>query len=550
MQDHVTIERAPSAYAYPLLIKQLLHTPLANAPLQEIVYGDSSRYTYREFARRVARQARMLTTLGVQRGDVVAVMDWDSHRYLESYFAVPMMGAALMTVNIRLSNEQIAYAIDHSGATTVLVHGDFLPILEAIHPRLPRVRTIVLLQDTQAAQTSLATAGEYESLMAAEPSEFDFPEFSEDTLATTFYTTGTTGLPKAVFFSHRQIVLHTLAAAAGLGAHPEHQRFHRGDVYMPLTPMFHVHAWGLPFVATLLGVKQVYPGRFRPDYVAELVRREGVTFSHGVPTVLQMVLAATKGQRFDGWKIVSGGSAMQPQLCRDALERGIDIFNGYGMSETCPILTLAQYPSHLPPPAAQDFRMTTGWSLPLVDLRVVDDAMTDVPHDGQSVGEVVARAPWLTQGYRGNAEASEALWRGGYLHTQDIGRIDSTGCVRLVDRLKDVIKTGGEWVSSLDLEQLLATHPGVAEVAVVAAPCERWGERPIAIVVRRSGDDSATEEALRAIVIAQTAKGILSRYAVPDRILFVAAIDKTSVGKYDKKVLRQKFAQEHSSVSS
>ncbi len=549
MQDHV-IDRTPSAYAYPLLIKQLLHTPLANAPQQEIVYRDLSRYTYQDFARRIAQQARMLQALGVSPGDVVAVMDWDSHRYLESYFAVPMMGAALMTVNVRLSNEQIAYAIDHSGASTLLVHADFLPVLEAIHPRLPHVRHIVLLQDEQPARTPLPVAGEYEALMEAQPAEYDFPDFNEDTLATTFYTTGTTGLPKAVYFSHRQIVLHTLAAAAGLGAHPQHQRFHRGDVYMPLTPMFHVHAWGLPFVATLLGVKQVYPGRLRPEYVAELVQLEGVTFSHGVPTVLQMVLAAAKGRRFDGWKIVSGGSPLQPHLCREALAQGIDIFTGYGMSETCPLLTLAQHPAHLQPPESEDFRMATGWAIPLVDVRIVDDAMNDVPRDGHSVGEVVARAPWLTQGYRGNPKTSEALWHGGYLHTQDIGRIDPTGCLRLVDRLKDVIKTGGEWVSSLDLEQILSTHPGVAEVAVVATPCERWGERPVAVVVRRYGDDSATEEALRDVVLAQATKGVLPRYAVPDRIHFVAAIDKTSVGKYDKKLLRSKFAQEPAAAAA
>lgn len=546
--DGRLIERTPTAYSYPLLIKQLLHTPLANAPDQEIVYRDLSRYTYRGFAQRVAQQAHMLADLGVEAGDVVAVMDWDSHRYLESYFAVPMMGAALMMVNIRLSNEQIAYALDHSGASTLLVHADFLPVLEAIHPRLTQLKHIVLLQDALPAQTPLEVAGEYEALMAAQPTAFAFRDFDEDTLATTFYTTGTTGLPKAVYFSHRQIVLHTLAAAAGMGASAQDQRFHRGDVYMPLTPMFHVHAWGLPFVATLLGVKQVYPGRYRPEHIVDLVQREGVSFSHGVPTVLQMVLAAARGRRFEGWKIVSGGSVMPPHLCQEALAQGIDIFTGYGMSETCPLLTLAQRPAHEGQAVSEDFRLAAGWSIPLVDLRVVDESLRELPRDGAAVGEVVARAPWLTQGYRGNAEASEALWRGGYLHTQDMGRRDATGCLRLVDRIKDVIKTGGEWVSSLDLEQLLAAHPGVAEAAVVAAPCERWGERPIAVVVRRPGNGSATEQVLRGMVLEQAAKGLLPRYAVPDRIHFVDAIDKTSVGKFDKKLLRQKFGAEPASA--
>ena len=538
------IERSPCAYAYPLLIKQLLHTPLANAPGQEIVRRDGSRYTYRGFAGRVAQLAHLLQSQGVEPGDVVAVMDWDSHRYLETYFAVPMMGAALMMVNIRLSSEQIAYTLDHSGASTLLVHADFLPVLEAIHTRLPQLKRIIVLQDTQPAQTTLVTAGEYEALMAQQPSEFAFQDFDENTLATTFYTTGTTGLPKAVYFSHRQLVLHTLSAASALGGSPEQQRFHRGDVYMPLTPMFHVHAWGLPYVATLMGVKQVYPGRFQPEQVVELVVRERVTFSHGVPTVLHMVLAAAKGRRFDGWKIVSGGASMPPHLCHEALAQGIDIFTGYGMSETCPLLTLAQRPAHLTEESSEDFRMAAGWALPLVDLRVVDGNLHDVARDGTAVGEVVARAPWLTQGYRGNAEASEALWRGGYLHTQDIGRVDATGRLELVDRLKDVIKTGGEWVSSIDLERLLASHAGVAEAAVVAAPCERWGERPVAVVVRRPADLSATEETLRSLVLDEAARGRLPRYAVPDRFHFVEAIDKTSVGKYDKKTLRLKFAAE------
>lgn len=233
---------------------------------------DGSRYTYRGFAGRVAQLAHLLQSQGVEPGDVAAVMDWDSHRYLETYFAVPMMGAALMMVNIRLSSEQIAYTLDHSGASTLLACR-FLPVLEAIHTRLPQLKRIIVLQDTQPAQTTLVTAGEYEALMAQQPSEFAFQDFDENTLATTFYTTGTTGLPKAVYFSHRQLVLHTLSAASALGGSPEQQRFHRGDGICR-SPPCSTHAWGLPYVATLMGVKQVYPGRFQPEQVVELVVRE------------------------------------------------------------------------------------------------------------------------------------------------------------------------------------------------------------------------------------------------------------------------------------
>lgn len=532
-------------YAYPLLIKQLLHTPLLNAADQEIVYQDERRHSYRDFATRVAKLANVLQAHGVKPGDTVAVMDWDSHRYLEAYFAIPMMGATLMTVNIRLSQEQIAYTVDHAAASVLLVHEDFLPMVKSMLARLPQVKCTVLMLDARRDGHVSDDGQDYEGQLAHASGYYDFPEFDENTRATTFYTTGTTGLPKAVYFSHRQLVLHTLATATGLSASPQAQRFHRGDVYMPLTPMFHVHAWGLPYVATLLGVKQVYPGRYVPAKVIELIRREGVTFSHGVPTVLQMVLDAAGDSRLDGWKVVAGGSVLPPSLCSQALAKGIDIFTGYGMSETCPMMTLAQKPASAN--ASTDdqdgFRMRAGWAVPLVELRIVDEHMCDVPHDDQTPGEVVVRAPWLTQGYRGNQAATDALWQGGYLHTNDIGRMDDTGALRLIDRLKDVIKTGGEWVSSLDLEHLLSTHPGVAEVAVIGIPHEHWGERPLAIVKPRPEfTDTLTEEELRQMVTRLAEQGVVPKYAVPDQVRFVEAIDRTSVGKFDKKALRLKFA--------
>src|SRR5215469_6315844 len=342
------IEHTPSAYDYPLLIKHLLHTPLAVAPEQEIVYRDISRYTYRTLLQRIGRLATGLAGLGVKPGDTVAVMDWDSHRYLECYFAVPMMGAVLQTVNIRLSPEQILYTLNHARADVVLCLNDFLPLLDAIKENLETVKTFVLLSDggATAEQThSLVTfAAEYEDLLARSVQPFDFPDFDENTRATTFYTTGTTGNPKGVYFSHRQLVLHTLAVLGSLASTPEHQRFHRGDVYMPITPMFHVHAWGMPYLATTLGLKQVYSGRYVPDLLCELLRGERVTFSHCVPTVLQMVLdgAKAKGVDLSRWTVLIGGAALARPLARRALEMGIDVFTGYGMSETCPVLTLAQ----------------------------------------------------------------------------------------------------------------------------------------------------------------------------------------------------------------
>ena len=309
------IEATPSAYAYPLLIKSLLHTALTNAPDQQIVYADRVRYDYRTLRQRIGRLRQRADRLGIRPGDTVGVLDWDSHRYLECYFAVPCMGAVLHMVNVRLSPEQILYTINHAEDDILLVHADFLPLLEGIKDRIERVRTIVLLSDDERRPaTTLEPAGEYEDLLAAGSPDFVFPDFDENTRATTFYTTGTTGLPKGVNFSHRQLVLHTLAVAATFGANPAQGRFHRGDVYMPITPMFHVHAWGFPYIATMLGVKQVYPGRYAPELPGAAVHvEEKVTFSHCVPTLLHMMLTCPRPTAhidMRGWKVVIGGSAL------------------------------------------------------------------------------------------------------------------------------------------------------------------------------------------------------------------------------------------------
>src|SRR5574337_1069213 len=312
MTDNL-IETTPSAYAYPLLIKHLLNTPFEQAAEQEIVYRGQHRYTYRDLRRRIGQLASALAGLGVRHGDTVAVMDWDSHRYLESYFAVPMMGAVLMTVNVRLSPEQILYTINHAKADVVLVHSDFLPVLEGIKDKLETVRKFVLIADgALAPASSVPFDVEYEAMLAGASAEFAFPDFDENTRATTFYTTGTTGLPKGVYFSHRQLVLHTISGMAELGSAPSQGRLHRGDVYMPITPMFHVHAWGMPYMATVLGVKQAYPGRYVPDHLLELIRTEGVTFSHCVGTILLMVLSAPSAKDTDlsHWKVVIGGGGL------------------------------------------------------------------------------------------------------------------------------------------------------------------------------------------------------------------------------------------------
>lgn len=542
------IQVTPSAYQYPLILKQLWHTPRVQAQDQEIVYRDLRRFKYREIKERIGRLASALSKAGVEPGDTVGVLDWDSHRFLEAFFAIPMMGAVLQTVNVRLSPEQIAYTIDHAGATTLLVNDEFVGLLEGLKAQLPKVKRLIVMSDQTVPQTgSLSFLGEYESLLAQASPDYDFPDFDENTQATTFYTTGTTGLPKGVYYSHRQLVLHSVCGLALFGMAGNQGRFSRDDVYMPITPMFHVHAWGFPWSATLAGVKQVYPGRYEPAMLVKLIKSEGVTFTHGVPTILQMLLDAAAKANIDlkGLKMVIGGSALPKALAKRALAAGVDIFAGYGMSETGPLAAVSHVRSKDltgDPDGEVEFRARAGIAGPLVDLRIVDPDMNNVPHDGKSAGEIVIRAPWLTQGYFNNPEGSEQLWAGGYLHTNDIAVVDANGSVHITDRIKDVIKTGGEWVSSLQIEDLISQCVGVAEAAVIGVKDEKWGERPLALVVKRASDaDRVSEAAIKDHLKLFADKGVISKYGIPGKIIFIDSIPKTSVGKINKKELRERY---------
>jgi fatty-acyl-CoA synthase len=311
---------------------------------------------------------------------------------------------------------------------------------------------------------------------------------------------------------------------------------------MPLTPMFHVHAWGNPYNATVRGLKQVYPGRYQPELLVKLFVQEKVTFSHCVPTILQMFLAAARGVDLRGWRLIIGGSALPRALAQAALDRGIDVFAGYGMSETGPMATIALVPAALRDGGDSEltYRCRAGRPVALVDMRIIGQDGSEQPHDGHSTGEIVMRSPWLTQGYLYDEAGSEALWEGGWLHTGDIGTIDAHGFLNITDRIKDVVKTGGEWVSSIQLEDIISEHPDVAEAAVIGVRDAHWGERPVAIVVAKP-DHPADAEALRAHVMERVEQGVISKYAVPDRIEFVEAIARTSVGKLDKKALRVRF---------
>jgi fatty-acyl-CoA synthase len=538
------IEPATAFSLYPLLVKQILDYSTVLAPEHSIVYREKARYDYVELNRRIRKLANVFSHMGIEGGETIAVMDYDSHRYLENYFAVPMTGNVLHTVNWRLAPEQILFTIRHAEDRVLIVHADFMPLVEKFADKMPSVKEIIVIAESSfTGSPALPLYGEYEKLLDEAEDIYDFPDFDEEAVATTFYTTGTTGDPKGVYFTHRQLVLHTLNIAVSFGFIAGAAcRLSSDDVYMPLTPMFHVHAWGFPYLATMFSMNQVYPGKYTPAGIAGLLRKERPTLSHGVPTVLQMVLGCPEASDIDlsGWKVITGGSALPKGLARAALQRGVDVMTGYGMSETCPIIALSQIHKK---DADRDLdwqveaRTRTGIRVPLVQQKIFSPKGGEIRADDQDAGELLLRAPWLTHGYVGEPEKGKLLWEGGYMHTGDLASMDAKGSLKIADRIKDLIKTGGEWISSIAMENLISQHESVAESAVVAIPDPKWGERPLALVVAREGT-RLSEEILREYLSGFVEKGMISKWAVPDRILITETIPKTSVGKIDKKRIR------------
>ncbi|MCE1199745.1 MAG: fatty acid--CoA ligase [Marinilabiliales bacterium] len=540
------IVRTKSAYEYPLLIRQLFDAPLGNNPDQVIVYRDQQTLTYASFRERVHKLANVLQSVGVVPGNTVAIMDWDSHRYLEAYYAVPMMGAVLHTINVRLSQEQMVYTIEHAEDDVIICHAEFLPLLEGIRGRISEGRKFILIDEGgELPRHHFTLEGEYEQLLAAAASDYDFPDFDEDTRATTFYTTGTTGMPKGVYFSHRQLVLHTLTTTAAITSTAVQGRLHRESIYMPLTPMFHVHAWGIPYIATFLGIKQVYPGKYIPSILLQLLETHKVTFSHCVPTILNMLLKdpASAQVDFSRWTCIIGGAALPRAIALEALKRGIDVFGGYGMSETCPVLSLSQLTTaelELSHEEQTELRARTGRPIGLAQMKVVDQNGQEVPKDDKTPGEIIVRAPYLTQGYLKDHVHSEKLWEGGWMHTNDVACVNASGSIRITDRTKDVIKVGGEWLSSLEIEDVIGKHEGVAEVAVIGAPDLNWGEVPLAVVVPKPGAGFDDREIVQ-MVKASVDNGVLPREAITMKVTRATQIDKTSVGKVNKVALRSRY---------
>jgi fatty-acyl-CoA synthase len=494
------------------------------------------RYTYADFHRRVSRLAHALTRLGVKPGDRVASLCWNHHQHLELYFAVPAMGAVIHTLNLRLHPNDLGYIAHHAKDRVLVVDRSLLPLFEKFQATVPSIEHVIVVPDEGPAPSGRL---DYEQLLAAEPDTFDFPQFEERAGAMLCYTSGTTGNPKGVLYSHRSIVLHTLASCMGdvLGVG-------ESDVVMPVVPMFHAAAWGLPFDAVATGAKLVMPGpHLDPPSLLELMAQERVTLAGGVPTIWLGILALLdkEPKRWDlsaMRSMIIGGSAAPPALIDGFLQRhGLLVTHAWGMSEMNPVGTVARLKRHhtgTDDATKLALRSSQGYPVPFVEQRHVSDTGQVLPWDGKTMGELEVRGPWVASSYFGD-EGKDRFTRDGWFKTGDVVTIDAEGFMRITDRSKDVIKSGGEWISSVALENALMAHPAVLEAAVFAGRHPQWDERPLAAVVLKPGQ-SATDKELTAHLEQHFAK-----WWLPDAFLFVPQIPRTSTGKFLKTKLREDF---------
>jgi fatty-acyl-CoA synthase len=516
------------------LIMERMRRLYAGTEVVSVRDGDRERRTYAEIVDRADRLCRALESLGVGPGDRVATFSWNTREHLEAYLAVPCMGAVLHTLNVRLFPDQLAYVIGHAEDRVILVDDSLVPVLEELAPRLETVRHYVVVGDGDAG--SLPDPLRYDELLAAQEPGYDYPALDDRQAAGLCYTSGTTGNPKGVLYSHRSNVLHAMGEcmADSIGMRSD-------DRVMPVVPMFHANAWGIPYGCAMTGAALVMPGRdLSAPALAELIESERVTMSAAVPTIWMDLLRHADEHATDLSSVrlvVCGGSAVPLSLMQQFEERhGVRILQAWGMTETNPLGSVARPPAGADEAEHWRYRATAGRPAALVEARLVRDGGEEVPWDGKSTGELEVRGPWVARSYYRD-EGSAEKFDDGWLRTGDIAAIDEAGYIIISDRTKDVIKSGGEWISSVELENEIMGHPAVREAAVIARPDERWGERPLACVVLEEGETLTLEE-LREHLAPRVAK-----WWLPDELEIVDEVPKTSVGKFDKKVLRKRLSE-------
>lgn len=522
----------------PLTLTPLLERAARLFPATEIVSKTDSgfhRYTYADFHQRVHRLAHAMRRMGIEPGDRVGSLCWNSHRHLELYFAVTCYGAVLHTLNLRLAPDQLAYIINHADDRVIFVDASLVPLLDQIRAELPNVREFVVMDDESP----------YEDALRAAPADpYPWPALDESTACATCYTSGTTGHPKGVLYTHRSLVLHSYGLAMA-----DSFALSERDTVLQLVPMFHANGWGIPFAAVMVGSKIVLSGRhLQPADIAHMIESERATFTAGVPTLWMGLYALLENEKHDISSlrtIACAGSALPRQFVEWYEQKyGIRFMLAWGMTETTPIATVVALKRHLETMTGKDrYDLLARHGLPIagVEIRIIDEAGKELPWDGVTMGELQVRGPWITSGYykdpRGEERGQLESFMDGWFRTGDVATIDSEGYIQIMDRTKDLVKSGGEWISSVDLENAIMAHPKVMEAAVIAVPHPKWQERPVAAVAplpQFRGQLTKQE-------ILEFLEGRVAKWWLPDDVVFIEAVPKTSVGKFNKRALREQF---------